>query len=59
MNLVEIYVTNITNIGKANRYGFCCVTADFDCCGRKKIQVTKNLHVDDIYKIKRYGFYLG
>ena len=59
MNLVETYVTNITNIGKANRYGFCNITADFDCYGHKEVQVTKKLHIDEINKIKRYGFYLS
>ena len=59
MNLIEIYVTNITNIGKANRYNYCNITADFDCCGYKEIQKTKSLHIDDINSIKRYGYYLG
>lgn len=59
MNLVKTYVTNITNIGKADRCGYCNVTADFDCYGRKEIQATKRLHIEEINKIKRYGFYLS
>lgn len=58
MNLLETYVTNITNIGKPDKYGFCEVTADFDCYGVEEVQKTKKIHLDDIYKIKRDGFYL-
>ena len=59
MNLLETYVTNITNIGKENKYHFYNITADFDCYGNEEIQVTKSLHVDDIERIKRDGFYLS
>lgn len=59
MNLIETYVTNITNIGEADKYNFCSITADFDCYGREEIQVTKQLHTYVIEKIKRDGYYLA
>lgn len=43
MNILEIYVTNISDIGEKDQYGFCKVTADFDCYGRKELQVTKKI----------------
>ena len=59
MNILEIYVTNISDIGEKDQYGFCKVTADFDCYGRKELQVTKKLHISEIEKINECGYYLG
>ena len=61
MNLVEIYVSNIT---MAEEHKTECgsiyeVTADKDCYGRKEKQVTFWLGERDYESVKEKGFYLG
>lgn len=59
MNLLKTYVTNITHIGEPNEYGFCKVTADYDCYGIKEEQTTEIIHKDDVEQIKKDGYYLS
>lgn len=58
MNLLEIYVTNITSVKEVfpNVYE---IVADFNCYGRKEIQVAKTISVYDYEMIKEKGYYLG
>lgn len=58
MNLVEEYVTNITHISEPDKYGFRKVTADYDCYGRKEVQVTKEISDFEWKMIKEKGYRL-
>lgn len=57
MNLVEIYVSNITMHTVVD--GIHKITADFDCYGREEHQVTKYLTQSDYQSVKDKGYYLG
>ena len=57
MNLVEIWVTNITeNIEIEGLYK---ITADFNCYGSEELQVTKWLTQSDYDSVMEKGYYLG
>lgn len=60
MNLLEMYVTNITSVETGLPYNSVRITADFDDLYRpKEIQVTKIIHVSDYEMIKEHGYYLS
>lgn len=57
MNLVEIYVSNITMHTVVD--GIHKITADFDCYGRKEYQKTTWLTELEYQSVKNKGYYLG
>ena len=57
MNLVEIYVSNITMNTEKN--GAHCITANFDCYGHKEYQITKVLTHEEYMSVLKNGYYLG
>ena len=59
MNLLEIFVTNITKVEVGLPYNCVRITADFDCYGRKEIQATKVIDMWDYQRIIAHGYYLG
>ena len=61
MNLLEHYVTNITNEEPIEKNGmlFFKVVCDVDCCGNKEIQKEVFLSEDDYAEAKSNGYYLA
>lgn len=59
MNLLEIYVTNITKVVGGLPYDSVRITADFEDDGGKEVQVTKILTKFQYDQIRAWGFYLG
>lgn len=59
MNLLETYVTNITKVEVGLPYNCVRITADFDCYGRKEIQATKVIMMDEYQQIIAWGYYLS
>ena len=57
MNLVEIWVTNITENIEID--GLYKVTANFNCYGRIEIQATKIITQMEWESVKNKGYYLG
>ena len=55
MNLVEMWVTNITN--HIEEDGLHIITADFNCYGRKEDQKEKCLLDIDWKMVKEKGYY--
>lgn len=58
MNLLEVYVTNITQHVEEKECGH-RITADFNCYGRKEIGVTKIITDADYKMVLEKGYYLG
>lgn len=59
MNLLETDVTNITKVEVGLPYNCVRITADFDCYGRKEIQATKVLMMNEYQQIIAWGYYLS
>lgn len=63
MNLLETYVSNITNVeeikDKTGKLSLFKVTADFDCYGSIEIQITKNLGKHEYDSVLEKGYYLS
>ena len=59
MNLLEIYVTNITKVEVGLPYNSVRLTADFDCYGVKELQVSKIINMHQYQEIIAYGYFLG
>lgn len=61
MNLVEVYVYNITKEEKVQCDGFSVwkLIADINCYGRKHEQVTLIMSKSDYESVKEKGYYLG
>lgn len=63
MNILETYVTNITNVKESNdkKRGLCLykVTADYNCYGAKDIQIEKSLSKEQYEQVRRDGYYMS
>lgn len=59
MNVLEIYVTNITKVEKGLPYNSVRIVADFDCWGHKEVQVTEIIRKEQYEQILKNGYYLG
>ena len=59
MNLLEVYVTNITKIEVGLPYNSVRLTADFDCYGVKEYQATKIIGMSQYQEIIAYGYFLS
>ncbi|WP_029503960.1 hypothetical protein [Lachnoclostridium phytofermentans] len=59
MNLVEIYVSNITEQFASEYTGLHVLTADTDCYGKKETQQELFLTDDEYKSVKEKGYYLG
>ena len=57
MNLVETYVSNITQVEVGLPYNCVRITADFEDDGGKEIQVTKVISMLQYTMIKANGYY--
>ena len=57
MNLVEVYVTNITQHTEVEGIHF--IKADFDCYGRKELEKEKWLTDCDWRLVVEKGYYLA
>lgn len=61
MNLVELYVTNITHENRTNYNGVVMyeLTCDIDCYGIKKKNENILLMEEDYNMVKEQGYYLA
>lgn len=57
MNLLENYVTNITNVETGLPYNSVRITADFEDDGGKEVQATKIISILQYTMIKAVGYY--
>ena len=59
MNLLEVYVTNITKVEVGLPYDSVRITADFEDDGGKEVQATKILTKFQYQQLKAWGYYLS
>lgn len=59
MNLVDIYVSNISSVEYVEQYDVYKIVADTDCCGNKKKQVSLVLPSYQYEDVKKHGKYVG
>jgi hypothetical protein len=57
MNLLENYVTNITNVETGLPYNSVRITADFEDDGGKEVQATKIISMLQYTMIRAVGYY--
>lgn len=58
MNLVEMYVSNITYVSDLNKFGFRYIIADTNCYGVKTTQQTICVSDENYKMILEKGYYL-
>lgn len=59
MNLLEVWVSNITYVSEPNEYGGVTLVADTDCWGNKQKQVKFDVTQEDYESILTKGYYLS
>lgn len=59
MNLVDIYVSNISSVEYIGEHNVYKLVADTNCCGNKKTQVSLHLSPNQYEDVILYGKYVG
>lgn len=59
MNLLEVWVSNITSVSEPNEYGVVTLIADKDCWGNKEEQVEFSITQGDYESILTKGYYMA
>ena len=59
MNLLEVWVSNITSVTEPDEYGMVTIVADQDCWGNKKEQIEFSVTQQDYESILTKGYYLA
>lgn len=59
MNLLEVWVSNITSVTEPDEYGVVTIVADQDCWGNKEEQVEFSVTQQDYESILTKGYYLA
>lgn len=59
MNLLEVWVSNITSVTEPDEYGMVTIVADQDCWGNKEEQIEFSVTQQDYESILTKGYYLA
>ena len=59
MNLLDVWVSNITSVTEPDEYGMVTIVADKDCWGNKEEQVEFSVTQQDYESILTKGYYLA
>ena len=59
MNLLEVWVSNITSVTEPDEYGIVTIVADQDCWGNKEEQIEFSVTQQDYESILTKGYYLA
>ena len=59
MNVLEVWVSNITSVTEPDEYGIVTIVADQDCWGNKEEQIEFSVTQQDYESILTKGYYLA
>ena len=59
MNVLEVWVSNITSVTEPDEYGVVTIVADQDCWGNKEEQVEFSVDQQAYESILTKGYYLA
>ena len=59
MNVLEVWVSNITSVTEPDEYGMVTIVADQDCWGNKEEQIEFSVTEQDYESILTKGYYLA
>ena len=59
MNLLEVWVSNITSVTEPDEYGMVTIVADQDCWGNEEEQIEFSVTQQDYESILTKGYYLA